>query len=249
MLSLVSDNGEFSKIDALHLSRVATTPEENDLILAEYPPEEIISVTARFQARVEMRSLIPESQRPTLNKFLKGPFCLAVQNQGTDFQSALLSFELETEKKPRLQEGSIESEDLDITSKSIAAIPFLVIFNSLIEKEWQRAEKLLIKGGNGKVSRLDVAFAQRDREMILNMTSNFHRLLDKNDGKTKTDKSKDGQAVIYGKEAVFDNLASGLSASRDFYESLWSQMEAIYSPTCRYLGEQCALGKINLKLH
>lgn len=46
---------------------------------------------------------------------------------------------------------------------------------------------------------------------------------------------------------MVDTLASNLSASNAFYNALWSRMTDVYKDSCRYIGEQAALG--NLSLH
>ena len=79
--------------------------------------------------------------------------------------------------------------------------------------------------------------AQRDANTVREMSAAFLAAYQT---------STSNEDTLTGKDAVSDVLASSLSAQKDFYSVLWSQMTDFFEPSVRYLGEQHALGQVSL---
>ncbi len=241
MLSIVSNNYGASKVRKVSYARTGITDEENAQLLRDYPEGEIAQATSAFRVTIPHEEELPEEICPSVVSKYMGAFSLAVSNQGSSLESAVIVFNLSPiEDKPlETVNGIIVEDPLDMTERSIAVLPFLEVFKPQIEAEAQKADDLINKAKGNQPIQLDDVRADRDRKLVIEMSSGFFNILSRSE-------SGGGVQSLVGQEAVADSLASSLSAQKAFYNALWEQLNSVYGDSCRYIGEQFALGNITI---
>ena len=246
MLRIVSNNDEQAKIEAVGYRHISLSAEERGLVLDRYDENSIVPVTQKWHPYTERFDHLDLTLRPALKRFSKGPFHLRVSNQGKSLQGAFLVFDLlqAEQKEDVAPEGIIKPDSHDWVTRSITAIPFMSVFQREIVREAEHAEKLIRRS---KVVDLGKRKAQDDASLVFQATEHFLSALKQEGQPQDTDKDKAPPKPTIGREAVTDGLASTLSASHAFYDSVWNSMIDFYSPSFRHLGERIALGEISTR--
>lgn len=250
MLRIVSNNDEQAQIKAVGYRHVSLNPEERETVLDNSDANRIIPVTEHWQPYAEKLEHIDNGLRPTLKEFAKGPFHLNIANQGNSLQSSFLVFGL-TKGEPLNEVASVilNSKSHDWISRTVTAIPFMDVFRYEIEREADHVTKLLRRS---KVTGFNDYKARSDAALAFQATDHFFNALSREFEKPVKDEGNDTEPPpppkpTIGREAVTDGLASALSASHHFYDSVWRTMTEFYAPSLRHLGERVALGEIPLK--
>lgn len=236
MVKVISDNSAAAIIKRIDYTQIGLTSSENDLLLSKAPKDEFVRATAKYQICSDHSQRLEKNQRPSLSKYMEGPFALAIYNHGDNIAQSVLIFELQKLNKPSQGKDIILDDPKDFTSMALAALPFVDIFKSEIEIETARSERLI---QSSRVRNMQDVKANRDDALIKTMTHSFLSRLNANEKKNDT-------PVPTGKEAISDSLASSLKANNAFYNTLWQQMTQFFEPSFRYIGEQQALGGIAL---
>ena len=240
-MDIISNNEAKSKIIRFGFTQQGLNREENMLILRDTPRERFIRATTQYNLCIDHVAELEESLQPSLEKFMSdGPFTLVVHNQGYDISNSFLAFDLEPAKPPKIEtKGAIIEEDpFDVTARSLAIIPFTDIFKTLIEKEAERAARLI---NSSKVSQLQQRRLKNESDTTQAITTHFMNQLQSMRGASPA-----AQETRLGKEAISDTLAPNLRAKKEFYDTLWSNMLEFFEPAYRHVAEQCALGNITL---
>lgn len=233
---VVENNNDLLSIQAMSYQRNGLTPEESEAITQEQQDSGLIRVTPTFQTFVNRKETISPEIRPVLKRFSRGgPFSLDISNQGISLDKSMLVFEIAktTEQK---SDGGVFLDNEELVSKSIASIPFLDVFRADVEREAERAEKLIRKS---KVINFDTVRAERDQDLVNLIINSF--------AEATSSPKPDKAARKVGKEAICDSLDTSFAlVSTQYYDTVWYQMQEFFEPAIRYLGEQCALGKASL---
>ncbi|MGH1456324.1 MAG: hypothetical protein ACRBDI_06050 [Alphaproteobacteria bacterium] len=210
--------------------------EENELILDAYPKDQFIRATSNYQLCLDYVEDIEEFLRPSLKKYMEGPFVLAIYNHGDDITKSMLIFEIQSQKEQKETSGIILDDPQNWTNMSLGVFPFVDLFRKEIDREAERSAKLLKAA---KITNLKDVRARQNTDIARSMADTFL----KNFHQESTGQDK----LILGREAVSDTLASSLSAQTDFYSHLWDSMRDFFEPSFRHIGEQYALGNTNLE--
>ena len=240
MLSLVHNNEILSRVERFSCAQVALNPEETRDLLLETPREQFVMSSAGYQmSREQILEIAPELL-PSLKHLMKGPFVMQISNRGGEAtERSLLCFDIVPMHNPdKYIEGSdkILIDPCDMTVKSLAALPFLDVFKEQIEREADYAERLIKKSQN----RFRYASQRKDRDTVSVLTETFMKGLRGKDTASPTDRKPIGQ------EAISDILSSNLNAKTDFYRQFWDNLQEAYAPVIRRIGEEYALGQVDL---
>ena len=105
MVSIVSTNN-LSQITKLGFTQVGLNKEENELILGAHPKDQFIRATSNYQLCLDHVEDIEKSLRPSLKKYMEGPFVLAIYNHGDDITKSMLIFEIQSQKEQKETSGA-----------------------------------------------------------------------------------------------------------------------------------------------
>lgn len=237
MVTLVVNNDNLSQITQLGFSRIGLNKDENDDILKSYPQEQFIRATENYNLCWDKTEEIEETLRPSLKKYMEGPFVLAIYNHGESLDKSLMIFEILAQNEPEETSDLIKDpSSLTLTSMSLGVLPFVDLFRKEIDKE---VEYALQFKKEYEVTKLSDIRAQQEKDLAESMMDSFFKNINSKKDEEKT--------LPLGKEAMSDTLASGISAQNEFYSYLWDNMTEFYESSFRRLGQQYALGKVSLE--
>lgn len=207
------NSSDAAMIKDISMVWVGLTDSENNVICA-YNSEEIIPVTAQYEASLQETWSVPD-QKPRLINQAGGDVGLIIRNAGKCLAESQIAF-------------CLDKEEEQLVVPTLDLIPFGVLFH----KQFMEA-KVASEMAMNQERPLDLTDVNQIKEAAQSFSDAFSR--------SKTGKTQEESKVVTGFPALQEKLSTHIEASDDFFQGLWDKMILFYTPAFSYLGMQAVL--------
>lgn len=191
-------------------------------IIFAYSPDEIVPVSANYEAEISDKIELLDNKPALLNQD-DGEFSLIIRNDRSHNGSCLADSWITF----GISDGNEEVEE-HVVAPMLDFLPFAVLF----QKQFMEA-KVASEMAMNQIEPLDTSHLKQ----IEHQAKSFLDAFAKN---SLGEKSSDEQVAI-GIQSLQETLSKHIDGDEDFYQKMWHSMVEFYTPAFNYLGMKAVM--------